>query len=133
MASDSQQIMASKFSDNWLLTDDWQYLVTDVCRQLLPTVKRQLVKGHQLLIFNINSCYTELGLGLLMKGYTYTYKFGKMRRLAFNTCRQIKEICRSSAYAEYETPKGSLQMVVVVLLFYVHGKHLRSCWDGQLT
>ena len=22
---------------------------------------------------------------------------------------------------------------VVVLLFYVHGKHLRSCWDGQLT
>ena len=24
-------------------------------------------------------------------------------------------------------------VVVVVLLFYVHGKHLRSCWDGQLT
>ena len=24
-------------------------------------------------------------------------------------------------------------MVVVVLLFYVHGKHLRSCRDGQLT
>ena len=23
--------------------------------------------------------------------------------------------------------------VVVVLLFYVHGKHLRSCQDGQLT
>ena len=23
--------------------------------------------------------------------------------------------------------------VVVVLLFYVHGKHLRSCRDGQLT
>ena len=23
--------------------------------------------------------------------------------------------------------------VVVVLLFYVHGKHLRSCWDCQLT
>ena len=23
--------------------------------------------------------------------------------------------------------------VVVVLLFYVHGKHLRSCLDGQLT
>ena len=27
-----------------------------------------------------------------------------------------------------------LQVVVVVaLLFYVHGKHLRSCRDGQLT
>ena len=23
--------------------------------------------------------------------------------------------------------------VVVALLFYVHGKHLRSCRDGQLT
>ena len=24
-------------------------------------------------------------------------------------------------------------LYVVVLLFYVHGKHLRSCRDGQLT
>ena len=24
-------------------------------------------------------------------------------------------------------------VVVVALLFYVHGKHLRSCGDGQLT
>ena len=24
-------------------------------------------------------------------------------------------------------------VVVVALLFYVHGKHLRSCQDGQLT
>ena len=24
-------------------------------------------------------------------------------------------------------------VVVVVLLFYVHGKHIRSCRDGQLT
>ena len=28
---------------------------------------------------------------------------------------------------------GVLLFVVVVLLFYVHGKHLRSCRDGQLT
>ena len=26
-----------------------------------------------------------------------------------------------------------LGFVVVALLFYVHGKHLRSCRDGQLT
>ena len=26
-----------------------------------------------------------------------------------------------------------LPCIVVVLLFYVHGKHLRSCRDGQLT
>ena len=24
-------------------------------------------------------------------------------------------------------------VVVVVLLFYIHCKHLRSCWDGQFT
>ena len=26
-----------------------------------------------------------------------------------------------------------INFVVAVLLFYVHGKHLRSCRDGQLT
>ena len=31
------------------------------------------------------------------------------------------------------TPKLPLVIVVVVLLFYVHGKHLRSCRDGRLT
>ena len=29
--------------------------------------------------------------------------------------------------------KLNFSVVVVVLLFYVHGKHLRSCRDGQLT
>ena len=29
--------------------------------------------------------------------------------------------------------KGFVVVVVVVLLFYVHGKHLRSCRNGQLT
>ena len=28
---------------------------------------------------------------------------------------------------------GRQPVVFVVLLFYVHGKHLRSCRDGQLT
>ena len=27
----------------------------------------------------------------------------------------------------------AMKVVVVALLFYVHGKHLRSCRDGQLT
>ena len=29
-------------------------------------------------------------------------------------------------------PRDSI-VVVIALLFYVHGKHLRSCRDGQLT
>ena len=35
-----------------------------------------------------------------------------------------------------DNPEGSEEytvVVVVALLFYVHGKHLRSCRDGQLT
>ena len=28
---------------------------------------------------------------------------------------------------------GTLIVVVVVLMFYIHSKHLRSCRDGQLT
>ena len=33
-----------------------------------------------------------------------------------------------------ETPlTDEFVVVVVALLFYVHGKHLRSCRDGQLT
>ena len=32
----------------------------------------------------------------------------------------------------FEAVTGTF-VVVVALLFYVHGKHLRSCRDGQLT
>ena len=35
-------------------------------------------------------------------------------------------------YIIFDSPSHGL-VVVVVLLFYVHGKHLRSCRDGQLT
>ena len=31
------------------------------------------------------------------------------------------------------TALTTVEIVVIVLLFYVHGKHLRSCRDGQLT
>ena len=37
-------------------------------------------------------------------------------------------LCSISVHNEY-----IVVVVVVALLFYVHGKHLRSCWDGQLT
>ena len=43
-----------------------------------------------------------------------------------NTCSQGQTI--------WSKPKGWFILVVVdALLFYVHGKHLRSCRDGQLT
>ena len=34
---------------------------------------------------------------------------------------------------EIKTVSCVYDVVVVVLLFYVHGKHLRTCRDGQLT
>ena len=42
----------------------------------------------------------------------------------------IKMVC---AFVSKASPIESSIVVVVVLLFYVHGKHLRSCRDGQLT
>ena len=34
---------------------------------------------------------------------------------------------------DFFVPKNPNLYNVVALLFYVHGKHLRSCRDGQLT
>ena len=42
----------------------------------------------------------------------------------------VSEIC--AHWGRRGVGRG-LGLVVVVLLFYVHGKHLRSCRDGQLT
>ena len=49
--------------------------------------------------------------------------------------------CKSWFFVEIEIDNSTvsnreiitLVVVVVVLLFYVQGKHLRSCQDGQLT
>ena len=42
--------------------------------------------------------------------------------------------CKQDYLPLYDVEKHEdVVVVVVVLLFYVHGKHLRSCWDGQLT
>ena len=44
--------------------------------------------------------------------------------------------CRNSFHYFRQTIfrfQGGVVVVVVMLLFYVHGKHLRSCRDGQLT
>ena len=37
-------------------------------------------------------------------------------------------------FSKYTENVNTVDFVVVVaLLFYIHGKHLRSCRDGQLT
>ena len=46
--------------------------------------------------------------------------------------REIKEFTTVASHCK-NGRKNMKVVVVVVVLFYVHGKHLRSCRDGQLT
>ena len=66
-----------------------------------------------------------------MRGYKifFVQNYGKLSLLplliwSFVTSESVILLCIKTEYP---------LMDVVVLLFYVHGKHLRSCWDGQLT
>ena len=40
---------------------------------------------------------------------------------------------KTAFFNVYYAISSSIFVVVVVLLFYVHGKYLRSCRNGQLT
>ena len=62
-------------------------------------------------------------------------------RYATNTCidtdssfnRSVDTMNASGLLGICRLAKWCIVVVVVRLLFYVHGKHLRSCRDGQLT
>ena len=56
--------------------------------------------------------------------HLFQHLFNSREKYTFIENQQPKQI-------DFREP-GEI-IVVVVLLFYVHGKHLRSCWDGQLT
>ena len=64
---------------------------------------------------------------------TYCICFGNYDQLGFGTV--LKCWCWPDimlfTFAKYSIHINAL--VVVVLLFYVHDKHLMSCRDGQLT
>ena len=62
-------------------------------------------------------------IGSMIFKFPLTYKWHAERYLV-KTCNSII----SNSYTMFCPP-----VVVVELLFYVHGKHLRSCRDGQLT
>ena len=55
------------------------------------------------------------------------YLYGLLGRLRSACMSAVSDMVRIRMCA------NKVNVVVVVLLFYVHGKHLRSCWDGQLT
>ena len=44
----------------------------------------------------------------------------------------LKCLCKRF-FLKHTIIKKEAVVIVVALLFYVHGKHLRSCRDGQLT
>ena len=47
--------------------------------------------------------------------------------------RYDNRLCHEATTIQTITKPIPTVVVVVVLLFYIHGKHLRSCRDGQLT
>ena len=80
------------------------------------------------------------GMGLksvLLRHFSQLYPTHS--RLVYNPTGTILVIFYSKVSsmlpAKYQSnrPNGSGVDWLVVLLFYVHGKHLRSCRDGQLT
>ena len=54
-------------------------------------------------------------------------KYGFVEDIGFS------EVPLLNAYYFFTVFRHLIIVVVVALLFYVHGKHLRSCRDGQLT
>ena len=46
---------------------------------------------------------------------------------------KVKSNLKAMHLCEAKSCLERMVVVVVALLFYIHGKHLRSCWDGQLT
>ena len=48
-------------------------------------------------------------------------------------CYWMKISAKSVKVCGGKSLSGRCCCIVVALLFYVHGKHLRSCRDGQLT
>ena len=50
-----------------------------------------------------------------------------------NRISTVSEDCHQHKYKLSQKAYLTVSIVVVVLLFYVHGKHLRSCRDSQLT
>ena len=56
--------------------------------------------------------------------------------VAGKIARKVETRVSETVPAPAEVPEENntnMEGFVVVLLFYVHGKHLRSCRDGQLT
>ena len=72
----------------------------------------------------------------LAKARGFSFRTG-VQNMLLNLIESVSEVFLPtllSLTSIYNTPAMYMIIVVVVaLLFYVHGKHLRSCRDGQLT
>ena len=75
------------------------------------------------------------------RGYPYPvckkneYVYGSLRRRSILMTIQYSEsMLLVNRLGDLSLPRKSLRrLTVFVLLFYVHGKHLRTCRDGQFT
>ena len=58
---------------------------------------------------------------------------GKSLSVPLNILGSVNSPCSKTVEPPQTVTSQQDFVVVVALLFYVHGKHLRSCRDGQLT
>ena len=63
----------------------------------------------------------------------YLGKLGQHPSIESEARVQTRGFSEANTGAYADKNPHQKQYVVVVLLFYVNGKHLRSCRDGQLT
>ena len=85
---------------------------------------------HKGLVFKLK----QHGISGLLLDWITDYLNNRSQKVVIRSC------VSSAMYTNAGVPQGSvlgpllfLVYVVVALLFYVHGKHLRSCRNGQLT
>ena len=70
---------------------------------------------------------------MLKKNKLFAFLFVYLLSYKTNFIKGLTLLHSERAKIVYNFGLSECKRVVVALLFYVHGKHLRSCRDGQLT
>ena len=102
--------------------------------------KREMMSSIRLQHYDVTSCKQRHLIEKIYwcKGVSTCYNHRKFGKVSFITegviafSKKVHVFLRHPVHHNFKARFNDC-MQVVVLLFYVHGKHLRSCRDGQLT
>ena len=93
------------------------------------------VPGRPTIWITIGQGPTALAVGAgggCLDIFILIYPFSPLSPSLWETARYRLKYCLKGPLNPKQ-PTNQPTVAVVALLFYVHGKHLRSCRDGQLT